>query len=291
MMPVRVQFVNFWKGYELQSYTFLELFQKRYKQQLISHNPDILIYADRIRKKQAKIDFNGPGVKVWYTGENNPPPPEYDYTFSFEPTTSTNFQLPIYARCKYYFDFIKQTEPNRLQRAPKDKFCNFIYRNRNAKPRQEFCKQLMRYKRVDCPGEVLNNMPNFTRQGRRAKDWLSDKLRFISRYKFTIAFENTQSENYVTEKMFDPLYVGSIPIYWGAPNVSEFFNPDSFINVNDFSSFEDVIEYVKEVDNNDDLYQQILSAPAIHNTSRLKECTEENILERFEEIVKKAKQK
>lgn len=285
MEKVNVHFVNFWKGFEEQSYVFLELFQKRYRQERVTNNPDVVFYADRIKKKQRKVDFNSPGVKVWYTGENHSPPPRFDYSFSFEPTTDTNFQLPIFARCKYYFDFLNQTERNRYQQTKKHRFCNFIYRNRQAQERIRFCKRFQKRAHIDCPGEVLNNMPNFTREGRRARDWLTDKLKFISQYKFTIAFENERSENYVTEKLFDPLYVGSIPIYWGAPNVGEFFNPDSFINVSDFDSFDDVIQYVKEVNNNDELYNKMLNAPAIHNTSRLNECTEENILARFEEIV------
>lgn len=291
MKSVKVQFVNFWKGQELENYVFLELFQQRYNQQIVNNDADIVIVADRIsnnpkvKKRADPRQYNG--VKVFYTGENTIPDlTYYDFTFSHQKTTETNFQLPNFARCKYFFDFQKQQEPNTFQRKPKTKFCNFIYRNKAPQARIDFCRMLSNYKRVDCPGEVLNNMPNFTNEGRRAKTWLRDKRRFVSNYKFTIAFENESSHNWITEKIFDAFYVGSIPIYWGAPNVNEFFNPDSFINVNDFNTFDEAVEYVKEVDNNDELYQRMRNAPAIHNTSRLKECTEENILARFETIVK-----
>ena len=147
----------------------------------------------------------------------------------------------------------------------------------------------MKYKHVDCPGAVLNNMPNFSPRGRKSKDWWGDKIKYISKYKFTIAFENESAPNYVTEKIFDPFYVGSIPIYWGAPNVTEYFDPNSFINVRDFASFGEVIEYIKEINNNDELYQKMRSTPPIHSTSKLKGCTEETILKRFDEIINKIK--
>ena len=67
---------------------------------------------------------------------------------------------------------------------------------------------------------------------------------------------------YVSEKISAPLYAGAIPIYWGAPDVKDYINPECFINVNDFDSFEDCIEYVKKVDNDDELYPKIYKCKA-----------------------------
>lgn len=44
-------------------------------------------------------------------------------------------------------------------------------------------------------------------------------LHFVARYKFTLAFENAVCEDYITEKLWRPLTVGSVPIYWGSPSV------------------------------------------------------------------------
>lgn len=43
--------------------------------------------------------------------------------------------------------------------------------------------------------------------------------KFLARYKFVIAFENSACEDYVTEKLWRPLAVGVLPIYYGAPNI------------------------------------------------------------------------
>lgn len=42
---------------------------------------------------------------------------------------------------------------------------------------------------------------------------------FIGRYKFVIAFENSICNDYITEKLWRPLTIGVVPIYFGAPNV------------------------------------------------------------------------
>jgi len=43
------------------------------------------------------------------------------------------------------------------------------------------------------------------------------KLSF--RYKFCIAIENSLAMDYVTEKVYDALAAGCVPIYYGAPNI------------------------------------------------------------------------
>ena len=65
---------------------------------------------------------------------------------------------------------------------------------------------------------------------------LSTKLDVISRHKFTLAFENAIESDYVTEKFFDPLAAGSVPVYLGAPNVADYApGAGSFIDVSDFA--------------------------------------------------------
>jgi hypothetical protein len=44
-------------------------------------------------------------------------------------------------------------------------------------------------------------------------------LHFVARYKFTLSFENAVCDDYITEKLWRPLVVGSVPIYMGSPSV------------------------------------------------------------------------
>ena len=117
----------------------------------------------------------------------------------------------------------------------------------------------MRYKYVDCPGQVLNNMTATDLEPRNS-NWETSKIDFLKKYKFTIAFENSSSDGYTTEKLYHPFIAGSIPIYWGNPKVTCDFNPKAFINCNEYhNDWEAVIQKVIELDNNPDAYLQMLS--------------------------------
>jgi hypothetical protein len=72
-------------------------------------------------------------------------------------------------------------------------------------------------------------------------------------------------KGYITEKLIMPMLSSAIPIYLGAEDVSEYFNPKSFINVNDFENFEECIHYILKVDSDNALYQSILNEPYFHN--------------------------
>jgi len=62
--------------------------------------------------------------------------------------------------------------------------------------------------------------------------------------KFILAMENCKVNGYVTEKIINAFYSGAIPIYWGSDNINELFNKEAFINIDNFNSFEECIDYV-----------------------------------------------
>jgi hypothetical protein len=143
------------------------------------------------------------------------------------------------------------------------KFCNFIYSNpcygEGAYLRQELCKKLMEYKRVDCPGRVLNNMDRSVIEEIYFNDWRGSKRKFQSNYKFTIAFENGATEGYITEKVLDALMAFSVPIYYGDPDVNLDLNPKAFINAADYGfDLDKIVQRVIELDNDNDAYLAML---------------------------------
>lgn len=82
------------------------------------------------------------------------------------------------------------------------------------------------------------------------------KEKLIPQYAFVAAFENSYSPGYVTEKLGDPLALGSLPIYLGAPNAKLMFPESSFIDVNDFRSFDDLADYIDSLIENHDEYDR-----------------------------------
>lgn len=67
-------------------------------------------------------------------------------------------------------------------------------------------------------------------------------------YRFSVVIENAQADNYFTEKLVDCFMVGTIPIYWGAPNIGKYFDTQGMIIVN---SAEEIIECVGKLTEND----------------------------------------
>lgn len=109
------------------------------------------------------------------------------------------------------------------------------------------------YKRVDSGGKYLNNI------GENVKD----KFAFDKSHKFSIVFENFSYNGYCTEKIVQAFAAQTIPIYWGDYLCEETFNPKSFINVHKHNTFKEVLDRVIEIDNNDNLYIEMLKEPAL----------------------------
>jgi len=69
-----------------------------------------------------------------------------------------------------------------------------------------------------------------------AGDWQGLKQELASRYTFVLSIENSLSADYISEKPFDALQAGSIPLYLGAPNFNEFLPPGSAVDLRQFDS-------------------------------------------------------
>uniref|UniRef100_A0A1J3GLR0 Fucosyltransferase n=1 Tax=Noccaea caerulescens TaxID=107243 RepID=A0A1J3GLR0_NOCCA len=86
-----------------------------------------------------------------------------------------------------------------------------------------------------------------------------DKVEALKRYKFSLAFENTNEEDYVTEKFFQSLVAGSVPVVVGAPNIEEFApSSDSFLHIKSMEDVEPVAKRMKYLADNPAAYNQTL---------------------------------
>ena len=166
-------------------------------------------------------------------------------------------------------------------------FCNFIY-SQDIPKRNNFFKQLSKYKKIDAPGRCMTNMTpishNNPRESRLSKNWVIDKLNFLKKYKFTIAFENNPISGWITEKLTHPMLVNSIPIYFGHEDVSKEFNIKSFINFNDFKNIKEFIEYIIKIDNDDELYERIIREPWYKDNNLPRDFDIKRIQKRFKKI-------
>lgn len=70
---------------------------------------------------------------------------------------------------------------------------------------------------------------------------LSDKLKLFKDFQFSIVIENSRQDNYFSEKLIDCLITKTIPIYYGCPNISEYFDISGWIIMKE-ESYEDIIK-------------------------------------------------
>lgn len=138
-------------------------------------------------------------------------------------------------------------------------FCNFLYSNPNAHPNRDlFFHKLSKYKKVDSLGQWLNNVEH---KGTGFVGHANECINIKSAYKFSIAIENASCKGYSTEKILTSLQAHTIPIYWGDPDLTKLINPNCFINCHDYKSFDEVIEVIKEIDNDDNKWCEMISQP------------------------------
>lgn len=246
---IKIDFSDFWGGFDKTNNYFYNLLKEEFDVE-ISNNPDYLFFSLFGNQHQ-----NYKCTKIFYTGENIAPPLGYcQYSFSFDYLNDErNYRLPHYLLYDGYYELAQQK--NIEESMAKRKFCNFIVSNGNCAERNNFFNQLSKYKKVDSGGRFMNNLGYA----------IPDKRKFQSEYKFSIAFENNayrpQQPGYTTEKIMEPMTVNSIPLYWGNPLINKEFNTKSFVNFYDFNSEKDMIDYIIELDKDDNKYLETLKQP------------------------------
>lgn len=242
---IKIKFVDFFNGFDIQSNDFIKVLKKHYNVE-ISDQPDYLFYSgfgfDHLK-------YNC--VRIFYTGECITPNfNECDYAIAFDRLEFGDryLRIPLYNIFQYKKEFdmlLDRPLMTKEELAARKGFCSFVVSNCFADDvRAVFFDKLSKYKKVASGGRFRNNIGGA----------VADKKAFQADHKFAIAFENTSYDGYCTEKIMEAFAAGAIPIYWGDPNVTKDFNPKSFINAHDYSSFDDVVELVKQIDQDDELY-------------------------------------
>ncbi|KAK7362633.1 hypothetical protein VNO77_04751 [Canavalia gladiata] len=93
----------------------------------------------------------------------------------------------------------------------------------------------------------------------RNHDGRVDKVETLKRYKFSLAFENSNEEDYVTEKFFQSLVAGTVPVVVGAPNIQDFAPaPGSILHIKELEDAESVAKSMRYLAENPEAFNQSL---------------------------------
>lgn len=197
------------------------------------------------------------GIRIFITEENVTPHFAIsDYAMAFDQLTFGDryIWLPLIRLYHEAYTVLTAPRPSVDEIfSNKTDFCAYVMSNTtdSAEERTRIFDLLSAYKRVNSGGRWRNNV------GGR----VPDKLAFQSKHKFVIAFENCSHPGYLTEKFAEAAQSNAIPIYWGDPTIGKLFNPKAFINCHDFQTLEEAVEQVKRIDQDDNLYRQMLAEP------------------------------
>lgn len=94
---------------------------------------------------------------------------------------------------------------------------------------------------------------------RNYKGSVKKKLLTLSGYRFCFCFENMAGVNgYITEKLFDCLFSGCVPVYLGAENVLDYIPKDVFVDARMFGSIDKLVNHLENM--TEATYAQYLSA-------------------------------
>jgi len=166
-------------------------------------------------------------------------------------TTRLDSDVPAFYGDWWEYDFYSQLQPKTA-----DAVAVAIISNCGPTERLEYLRALAAAGlAVHSMGSCLNNHPRPPKH-----NWQSTKTDALRPYKFYLAFENSAVDDYVTEKFFQALVAGAVPVVMGLENIADFAPaPNSFIHVSDFASPAALAEYLKFLDANDDAYYEYLA--------------------------------
>ena len=267
MKKVRIGFTGFWSGHKPENSHIVKILKKHFEVEILDTKEesakDKVEYLFYSVYPSNFLDFDC--IRIFYTGENLIPDFNLcDYAIGFENMTIDN----RYFRDPLWYAYVRESRRLRpdnwnracsLEEVHSKKFCAMVVSNgRNADLfREKLFYKLSEYRQVDSGGRYLNNIG--------LPGGVVNKLAFLKDYKFSFAIENVSHIGYCTEKIIESFAAGTIPIYWGDSEIDKYFNTESFINCHMFSSLDEVIRKIQEIDSDDEQYLAMLRNPKVIN--------------------------
>jgi hypothetical protein len=159
-------------------------------------------------------------------------------------------------RCLQCTDVTFELDSYEPIHVPNKKVCAVIT-NSKSELRTKFLNYLDELTKIDYGGSYKNNIGGII-GGHHGSLELID---FYKQYKFAITIENSAGDTYITEKIFNGLRAGVIPIYWGSQNIGDLINTERIIQIHNDTPEE--FARVAELINNmsDETYAAIIEKP------------------------------
>ncbi len=149
--------------------------------------------------------------------------------------------------------FVNKTysQLNSIKSIKKSKLLSIVVSNKvfteGHKKRLDFCLKLK---------EILGDSVDIFGRGFNE---FEDKWDVLAPYKYSIAIENSNEDDWVTEKIGDCFLTHTFPFYFGAPNIDKYFKPKSFELI-DIEDFPNSFKKIKKIINDETHYAEHLDS-------------------------------
>ncbi|MCH5327989.1 MAG: glycosyltransferase [Coprobacter sp.] len=276
---VKIKFVDYWGSFyesEIDDCLIMKILRKHYDVK-VCDDADYVFFSAMGESHWSVPDRC---IKIYQTGENLVPDfNACDYAIGFEWMEYEDRYIRFPNYMFYGSDLLHAMEhkhelPDDWDlHMEKPDFCSFVVSNPRNPKRNEAFEALCKYKKVDSGGHYLNNV------GAPVKD----KLAFDRTHRFSLCFENGAHSGYTTEKLVQAFAARTVPIYWGDPAVGRVFNKKALIDAYAFDSFDSLVARIRELENDEIQYLQMLCEPALlPHIAQPHESFIDSELERFE---------
>lgn len=172
---------------------------------------NILICLDNLQIENAEyLHYNTYG--------RNGNPMIQHYIYNDIPYIKDNYIPAVYGRISYFYSIWNEYKDIRNISFQDKKFCLLTYEKILTSDKKDVLNTFSKIGKVDTldiSNKTLYDLPKL--------------VSVYSQYKFVICFENSKTDGYVTEKIFNVFLSGAIPIYDGAPNIGDYIHLNSVL--------------------------------------------------------------
>ena len=110
------------------------------------------------------------------------------------------------------------------------------------------------------------------------------KAQTLGEYTFALCFENAVIKGWITEKVFDCFFAGTVPIYWGAPDITNYVPENCFIDMRRFANYEELRTFLRSLEPKD-ILQFKENAKTFLASDRYSPFRKESFVEIFRKII------
>ncbi len=119
----------------------------------------------------------------------------------------------------------------------------------------------------------------------REQGWKERKLEILKNYHFNLCFENTNIDYYCSEKIWDSIKAGCLPIYYGKGNkIYEDFPKNSFLDYCEYETPQDLFEKIDKMER-EEFGDRMNLCIEVFNKIYLKRKAEKYYGEKFDEKI------